>query len=195
MSSPHQSIDDTMRPLLLGHVRRAASWILAGRKGSPPPRPTVGGRFGGAFVTFYRGTMLRGCVGTFLPITDLPATLEEVTRSSLKDPRFRGDPITLEELPKLTVEVSVLTDPMRTEKPESLSPGVHGVIIRRGNQSGCFLPKVAEERGWNAEEFLSQCCTMKAGLPADAWKQSDTDVFLFSAESFSDADHGDIRKR
>lgn len=151
--------------------------------------PAVNGRFGGVFVTFYRGKTLRGCIGSFAPTTDLVATLESVTRSSLADPRFVHNPIALDELPDLTIEISILTDPVRTANPERLIPGTHGMIITRGARSGCFLPKVATDRNWDAEEFLSQCCTMKAGLPADAWRDPKTSVYLFTAETFSDRHH------
>jgi len=46
------------------------------------------------------------------------------------------------------------------------------------------LPQVATEAGWSKEEFLSYCCAHKAGLPADAWKDSETEVYLFTADVF-----------
>jgi AmmeMemoRadiSam system protein A len=126
-------------------------------------------------------------MGTFAPTEDLVTTLEEVTQSSLTDPRFASNPITAQELPELDIEVSVLTAPEPTDDPAGLVPGRHGILIRRGTRSGCFLPKVASERGWSAEEFLSHCCTMKAGLPADAWRDPKTHVQLFEAEAFSES--------
>jgi len=46
------------------------------------------------------------------------------------------------------------------------------------------LPQVATETGWSKEEFLSYCCAHKAGLPADAWKDPETEVYFFTAEVF-----------
>jgi AMMECR1 domain-containing protein len=46
------------------------------------------------------------------------------------------------------------------------------------------LPQVATETGWTKEEFLSYCCSHKAGLPAEAWKDPKTEVLLFTAEVF-----------
>lgn len=178
-------LDSTTRNGLLAFARVVAHASLGPAPARTVATPTVSGRFGGAFVTFYHGAALRGCVGTFAPTTDLVATLESVTRSSLADPRFTHNPITLDELPGLTIEISVLTDPVRTLHPETLIPGTHGIIITRGSQSGCFLPKVASDREWSAEEFLSQCCTMKAGLSADAWRDPRTSVYLFTAETFA----------
>lgn len=175
---------------LLELAREAASRALGQAEPASAVKPPIEGRFGGAFVTFWAGKRLRGCVGTFVSTEDIAATIQDVTRSSLDDPRFAADPITAAELKDLEIEISILSDPNPTDDPLSLVPGTHGIIVRRGLQSGCFLPKVASERGWSAEEFLSTCCTMKAGLPADAWRESDTEVLLFTAQVFSESQFG-----
>jgi uncharacterized protein (TIGR00296 family) len=64
--------------------------------------------------------------------------------------------------------------------------GTHGIVVRRGSLSGCFLPKVAVEQRWTVEEFLSNCCKMKAGLPPNAWRDQSTGVFVFTADVFSE---------
>jgi AmmeMemoRadiSam system protein A len=175
------------RRQLLQLAREVAKHALRVTK-DVPTRPKIEGLCGGAFVTFWGGTTLRGCVGTFGPTTDIAATIEEMTHASLRDPRFVANPIQAGELSDLNIEISILTEPVRTDDPLSLIPGKHGIIIRREGRSGCFLPKVATERGWLAEEFLSNCCTMKARLAADAWRVPDAEVLLFEAESFSDSD-------
>jgi uncharacterized protein (TIGR00296 family) len=60
--------------------------------------------------------------------------------------------------------------------------GTHGIYIRRGFASGCFLPQVATETGWSKEEFLSHCCAGKAGMPPNAWRDPRTEVYVFTAE-------------
>jgi uncharacterized protein (TIGR00296 family) len=65
---------------------------------------------------------------------------------------------------------------------------VHGVLVRRGFNSGVFLPQVATETGWSKEEFLSELCAHKAGIPADAWKDKSTEIYIFTAEVFSEKD-------
>jgi len=62
--------------------------------------------------------------------------------------------------------------------------GTDGIYIKRGHASGCFLPQVATETGWSKEEFLSYCCSHKAGLAPDAWKGPETEVYLFTADVF-----------
>jgi AmmeMemoRadiSam system protein A len=107
--------------------------------------------------------------------------------SATGDPRFMANPITPGEVNKLDIEISVLSPLQRTDDPLSLELGTHGIYIKRGYASGCFLPQVAEETGWSKEEFLSQCCLHKAGLPPDAWRDPSTEVYLFTAEIFGAA--------
>lgn len=151
------------------------------------PRPRIDGRFGGAFVTFWAGKTLRGCVGSFASTDDVVATVREVTRHSLADPRFASDPITADELSDLEIEISILSALEPTTDPLALRRGIHGVMITRGSKSGCFLPQVGTESGWSTEEFLSNCCTMKAGLAPGAWREGDTEVSLFTADVFSES--------
>jgi AmmeMemoRadiSam system protein A len=139
----------------------------------------------GCFVTLKNGDQLRGCIGQF--IADRPLVnmvLEMAKASATSDPRFFSDPITPDELPDLDIEISVLSPLKKTADPLSLRLGIDGIYIKRGFASGCFLPQVAEETGWSKEEFLSYCCSHKAGLPDDAWKDPKTEVFLFTAEVF-----------
>ncbi|MCK4660473.1 MAG: AmmeMemoRadiSam system protein A [Phycisphaerae bacterium] len=141
---------------------------------------------GGAFVTLRNRGQLRGCMGAFAPKETLADTIESVARSAAKDPRFTGHPITAAEMGEIHIEISILTEPYPTEHPEALEIGKHGIWIQRGFASGCFLPQVAGERNWSAEEFLSNCCSMKAGLASDAWKDPETKVLLFTADIISE---------
>ena len=113
-----------------------------------------------------------------------PTAAEMAKASATSDPRFFSDPITAEELDQLDIEISVLSPLQRTMDPLSLRLGVDGIYIKRGYATGCFLPQVATETGWSKEEFLSYCCSHKAGLPADAWKGPKTEVYLCTAEVF-----------
>jgi uncharacterized protein len=178
-------ISDEVRRLLLRVAREEAAAFLSGTD-SPAIVKSVPGDFGGAFVTLWNKDRLRGCVGSFAATSNLVATVQRVTRSTLRDSRFKSCPVTAEELDRLTIEISILTTPTVTDDPASLVPGVDGIVIASGKRTGCFLPKVATDRNWSAKEFLSNCCTMKAGLSADAWKGEDVKVSLFRAAVFSD---------
>ena len=139
----------------------------------------------GCFVTLKNHSRLRGCIGQFISESPLIELVAEMAKSSATgDPRFFADPINAGELDQLDVEISVLSPLQRTDEPLSLRLGVHGIYIKKGRVSGCFLPQVATETGWSKEEFLSYCCAHKAGLPPDAWREPETDVYLFTAEVF-----------
>ncbi|MFP4355064.1 MAG: AmmeMemoRadiSam system protein A [Phycisphaerae bacterium] len=141
----------------------------------------------GCFVTLTNKKQLRGCIGNFLPKLRLAEEVIEMTLAAAEDPRFFADPITPGEVDELTIEISVLSPLEKTDNPlDEIKIGEHGIYIVRGGQAGCFLPEVATDQGWSTEEFLCYCCAHKARLPADAWTQTDTNVFLFTTEKFSD---------
>ena len=94
------------------------------------------------------------------------------------DPRFPR--LSAAETPDLDIEVSVLSNAVPMRRLDELQLGRHGVLIRRGGCRGLFLPQVATEHHMDRETFLSRCCTEKAGLPADAWKDPGTEVLLFT---------------
>lgn len=139
----------------------------------------------GCFVTLKNNDQLRGCLGQFTsekPLSEL--VVEMAKASATTDPRFLSDPITANELQQLDIEISVLSPLERIDDPLSLRLGIDGIYIKRGCASGCFLPQVATEAGWTRQQFLSYCCSHKAGLPDDAWQDADTEVYFFTAEVF-----------
>jgi len=139
----------------------------------------------GCFVTLKNQERLRGCIGQFTSEGPLIELIADMAKSSATgDPRFVAEPITGGELEQLDIEISVLSPLKRTDEPLDLRLGIDGIYVKRRGASGCFLPQVATETGWSKEEFLSYCCAHKAGLPADAWKDAETEVYLFTAEVF-----------
>lgn len=137
----------------------------------------------GAFVTIRNRGRLRGCIGQFVGDRPLFEMVREMALSAAtRDARFTFDPITTRELPDLEIDVSVLGLLEKIDDPLDFELAVHGIYLKRGSSSGCFLPQVATETGWSKEEFLSNCAGGKAGLPPEAWKDPDTDVYRFSCE-------------
>jgi len=139
----------------------------------------------GAFVTLHSDGHLRGCIGQITPSGD---PLWKVIRdmaiaAGTDDPRF--SPVSREELSKLNYEISVLSQPERITDWRKIELGKHGVIVKKGYQSGVFLPQVAVETNWNLEEFLSHLCADKAGLPADCFcNDPDVELYVFTAQVF-----------
>lgn len=179
-------MDEAQRHTLLRIARDTVKAVVAGGSRPEPvcDDPALLASCG-CFVTLKTHDRLRGCIGQFTsnrPLVELVVDMAEA--SVAKDPRFVDSRITPEELDDLDIEISVLSPLKRTDDPLSLRLGVDGIYIKRGYASGCFLPQVATETGWDAEEFLSYCCSHKAGLPPDAWKDPRTEVYLFTAEAF-----------
>lgn len=181
-------MDEAARKELLDIARRTVTAAVTGQ-----PRPAVRTTHPelqeprGAFVTLRTAGRLRGCIGCFEASQPLYQVVAEMAEASaLRDPRFLFDRLRPDELDHLTIEISVLSPLERIADPLDFELGRHGIYIRRGPASGCFLPQVATETGWSKEEFLSQCAQGKAGLPPDAWKDPATEVFRFTCEIISE---------
>lgn len=137
----------------------------------------------GIFVTYKTAGELRGCIGCFTSEDPLYLCAAAYARASAtEDPRFFGNPLREDDLTHVHLDISVLSPLTPCTDPEGIELGRHGIYLRRGGRSGCFLPQVADETGWSVEEFWSYCCSHKAGLPPDAWKQPATNLFTFTAE-------------
>lgn len=139
------------------------------------------------FVTLRRrdSGALRGCRGEVFARYPLWESVQRVSvLSATDDPRFR--PMVHAELADTHIEISVLTPLRLANSPDEVQVGRHGVMVRRGGRSGLFLPQVPTEQGWDRDEYLSTLCWMKAGLPADAWRRPDTQLYVFEAEVFEE---------
>jgi len=137
----------------------------------------------GAFVTLNENGQLRGCIGRFNPDEPLYKVVQDMAiSSSTKDYRFT--PVTPPELDKIEVEISVLTPMKKIKSIEEIELGKHGVYIRKGFQSGTFLPQVADKTSWTVEEFLGHCARDKANLGWDGWK--DAEIYTYEAIIFSE---------
>ena len=138
----------------------------------------------GAFVSLHREGDLRGCIGQLEPDHKLFKTVQHCTLSAaFSDPRF--PPLQQKELDGLDIEISVLTPFRRVENMEEITVGQHGLYIVRDHFRGLLLPQVAVQYRWDRVTFLEQTC-YKAGLKESAWKDPQTNIYIFEAEVFSD---------
>ena len=157
------------------------------------PDDALCGRLAGAFVTIRVAGALRGCLGRLAADRRLGTVVRDMTVAAARDdPRF--PPITAEELPALTLEISVLRQPaaFAPVDPVRLVIGRDGLIVRRGRRTALLLPQVAAEHGWDAERFLGACCR-KADLAPDAWREPGIDILTFQAEVFAEGrEKGDL---
>jgi len=160
--------------------------IDAGIQGrTPPSRQDITGVLGeprGAFVTLHLRGRLRCCIGLIEAVKPLAETVQEMARSAaFSDPRF--PPLTAQEFKDIDIEISVLTPLRQIKNVDEIQVGVHGLYLRNGLRRGLLLPQVATEYNWDRETFLQQTC-QKAGLPFMAWKDPQTEIYLFSADIF-----------
>jgi AmmeMemoRadiSam system protein A/AmmeMemoRadiSam system protein B len=139
----------------------------------------------GAFVTLREHGELRGCIGNLIGDKPLYLTVRDMAiEAAVGDPRF--PPVQLTELEDIEIEISVLSPMEKIDSADKIQLGVHGVMVKKGFNSGVFLPQVASETGWTKEEFLSNLCAHKAGLAPGSWKDKSTELYIFSAEVFSE---------
>lgn len=135
------------------------------------------------FVTLRRRNgELRGCIGRIQVSQPLYRTVQESAISAAtKD--FRFPAVTASELNDILIEISVLSPFRPLSSPDEIQIGRHGLLLRQDLRVGLLLPQVASDRGWDRDEFLRAVC-LKAGLPSDAWR--DADLNVFSAEVFEE---------
>lgn len=138
----------------------------------------------GLFVTLTKKGKLRGCIGYIQAIKPLfQAVSEMAVSAALKDPRFPA--VSSDEVSQLSIEISVLSPLEKIDNPEVIKVGRDGIFIKKGIYSGLLLPQVATEYGWDRKTFLEETCR-KAGLPSNAYKEADTEIFIFQALIFNE---------
>jgi len=138
----------------------------------------------GAFVTLTIGGALRGCIGRIEPRDRLwNVIIEMAPAAAFRDPRFMA--LTRNELDQTEIEISVLSPLVPVDDPAEIVVGTHGLFIRKGLFSGLLLPQVASSRNWSVMTFIEETCR-KAGLRPNDWQQQDAELFMFSAEVFSE---------
>ncbi len=137
----------------------------------------------GAFVTLNEHGDLRGCIGQMREDRPLSSVIGSMAlAAAFNDTRFA--PLSEQELPRVEIEISVLTPFTQVKSADDIVLGRDGVIVKKGDRQAVFLPQVATETGWTKEVFLDQLCH-KAGLEAGDWK--DAELFTFQADVFSES--------
>ncbi len=132
----------------------------------PPPPKDLPKKFtasrAGVFVSIYNGKNLRGCIGTYLPTA--PTLAEEIMQNSISAATedYRFNPITKEELPKLSYSVYVLDEPREIKNIDELDPKKYGILVRsETGKSGLLLPDL---KGINTRGEQIKAVCHKAGI-------------------------------
>jgi AmmeMemoRadiSam system protein A len=144
-----------MRPPepLDGHrLARLAREAIAETLGGPPvslaaeaPDPP-----GASFVTLTLDGALRGCMGSVFPEASLrEGVMDHARAAAFRDTRF--DPLAPADLPRISVEVSVLSAlrPLavtgEADLRARLHPGEDGLLLEMDGRQATFLPQVWSE--------------------------------------------------
>ncbi len=155
----------------------------------------------GVFTTLetYPGKALRGCIGFPEPYYSLgDGVVKSAIYAATEDPRF--DRIKADELDRVTVEVSILTEPVEIEsdpekRPDNIKIGRDGLITVYNGASGLLLPQVATENHMGSREFLEALCE-KAGLWEGCWKYKKVKISKFQAIIFGEKKpRGEVEQR
>lgn len=125
----------------------------------------------GTFVTILDADHnLRGCIGRSLSNKSLTAQVEETAEdAALRDARFH--PVEIEELPRLSYELSILSSLRRQPNYNRIMLGRDGIKITDSfsGKTALFLPEVPIQQGWSLEQTLDALCE-KAGLETNFWR-------------------------
>ncbi len=144
---------------------------------------------GACFVTLEVNHQLQGCLGSLVAYIPLVEEVYNKAHSACyQDHRFT--PLEKSQLEQLTIDVSVLSQPV--ELPVSseqmlidyLNQHPVGVILSEGPRRAVFLPQVWEQLP-QAEQFLYHL-KIKGGWPGNYWQNS-IKVELFTVTNAKEA--------
>ena len=177
----HQPLNKAQQDKLLVLAREAIAYYLENKRflAADTDDPALEQK-AGVFVTLRtrwepvlphdEAARLRGCIGHTAADERLIELVPVMAvKAALRDPRF--PPVTAVELPKLHIEISLLSLLTPVTDVEKIELGVHGLVIESGAKRGLLLPQVPGMFGWSREEYLEAICR-KAGLRPSAWRSS-----------------------
>ncbi len=143
----------------------------------------------GLFVSLHKKGSLRGCIGRLEAQKSIFQNIIELSKAAaFEDHRFGN--LTKKELPKVIIEISLLSLPQKVEgvttydKITKIRPKKDGVIISSGHKNATFLPQVWESVPIR-EDFIGELCG-KAGLVKDYWEYNDLDISVYQVEYFEE---------
>lgn len=144
------------------------------------------------FVTLHLAGHLRGCIGGLEAERPLAhAVCHAARNATLNDPRFM--PVSPDEVPRLEVEVSVLT-PMQPISHSSVAdlrllirPGIDGVVLGCQGLRAVYLPQVwgmFQQESDPLTAFMESLSRKAGDWTGSLWKQPSARFELFQAIVF-----------
>ena len=147
----------------------------------------------GTFVTLKISNQLRGCMGCLSPSeTILEGIQRNAINAAFNDPRFPA--LTVPELEKTEIEVSILTNPRELaysaggDLLKKLRPNIDGVIIGKGMARATFLPQVWEQLPGNRGRSCPISAARQGFLPTSGRRVNWMFQFTRSSTSMKKAE-------
>jgi AmmeMemoRadiSam system protein A len=168
----------TMHPLVKLAKDTIEQYILEGNTLRPPDdAANEMTEKAGVFVSIKKEGKLRGCIGTFQPVTENVAfeIIQNAISAATRDPRF--PPVNSSELEHLEYSVDVLTEPEKVTTKKDLDPKKYGVIVKSGNRKGLLLPDL---EGVDTIDEQVSIATMKAGI----YLGEDIELYRFEVKRY-----------
>ena len=175
----HDSHDE-----LFDAVRRSVREGLSGAKNVGFEDYIYSDANSGIAVRFRSGDTERGCIAYYKGISDFTSA----AASAAKNAAFfdgRYPTIQRDELKDLTIEISLIGAGFKMTDPLNFIPGHHSLLITGPGGQAFLQASVAEQKDMNRKDFL-RAVSLKAGLDADSWQESDFDLIRFPTEYFSE---------
>ena len=188
-------ISPAPRALLEGHERRELiriarvslkEWMRTGRMPPGAPHRSSLLQHAGVHVTLlgHEPTRCAWCLTSEQPLYAAIAAL--TVQAALHHPRL--PPLVLANPLQLQLRVAVLgpAQPLGAigdQAPAAIEIGRHGLHVARGSCAALEPPHSAPGAGWSAVDLLVACCRA-AGLTDDDWRQPETALSIFEAETF-----------
>ncbi|MBA7503055.1 hypothetical protein ES706_01661 [subsurface metagenome] len=159
------SMEEELHPIVKLAKDTVESYVREGEVPSLPEEltPEMKER-AGVFVSIHKHGELRGCIGTFEPVSNNVAEeiMANAISSATRDPRF--PPISVSELDDLEFNVDILTRPEPVKDKSQLDAKNYGVIVESGFRRGLLLPDL---EGVDSVEEQIAICRLKAGISND----------------------------
>lgn len=145
---------------------------------------------GAVFVTLTTESndQLRGCIGSLSAYQPLyKDIISNAQSAALRDPRF--SPLSLDELNKIKIEVSILSEPKMLpyssieDLRAKIRPDIDGVVLEHDGYRATYLPQVWEQLPLFDSFFASLC--QKAGLPGNCLEKH-PDIKTYQATKYKE---------
>ncbi len=122
----------------------------------------------GVFVSIKKNKLLRGCIGTIMPVSENIASeiIHNAISAGVEDHRF--EPVRADELDELEYSVDVLGEAENIKSKEELDVFKYGVIVSHRTKKGLLLPNL---EGVNTVDYQISIALQKAGInPAEPYE-------------------------